>query len=411
MSLKNWRASFFMFLSIFFLNIQAEQMSEAFGNDTTRTGTIADFIDQLKEKIGEAEKFVEEAQKNFPEGLVEKERDIKELPAEDKREVSEAWKEETSKNFNEDISFLNKIIDQGEVSEEEREDFEKKFDSLKKWFEDILSKVKYFFDVSYNALKQKKISINRVAKAMKKADQFLEKKVGKFELDEKSQKRIKLLILYDINAHLLAELEKGTVGELEIGISDEKIEEIVLKALERGKKILKELGFDLQAIENLILKLGMIKGDLEEQEEMLNKLEEMIKNKFKAKDLQSLELEVLLRKSKKESEAKRKQAEERFKKKLKAVKKIGLESELDIEHKLKKRSERFKEELKQKEKANLELQLLLKEAKEKIKRLQGKIDQMAHGLEEKSKGMMEQEKGKLNNLEKKIKNIEQVIPQ
>ncbi|MFH1644380.1 MAG: hypothetical protein ABIA74_04360 [bacterium] len=406
----------FLCLSFFFSAAFCEDLAEVVGELKGRTGKLLEQTDQTLKNL----------ETNFDKEKMEK-KDA--LVSEEKKSVSPDWKKEIDVDFHNDLEFLTNIILKGEISVREQQDFKARFEVLNNWFKKTLSNVEYFYDDNFNALMQKKLSIGRVVKAQKIANEFIDKKSEQIGFNRKLVPQIKLITLYELNSEIQKKELQGTVDELEIGLTDKRIKEIVDESIEEVKKETIEFGVDLLIVQGLVLKLKEIKKELMEQDKMLGKIETLIKGKFIEKDKRILELELLL---KDQTNLSRRKIEEQFKDKLKNLKKENLDfelslkdnekdTELQLETKLHEKLAEFKKLLTEKEKANLELQLLLDQSKKEKDRMQLKVnglkDQVGEQKEmelpeqelELKQKVIESEDKRLTDVLKEIESVEQEL--
>lgn len=365
----------FIVCSIFlFLQLPAKNGNIATVVNDLKTQSVK-LLDDTEETLQDVETRVDLPDEEFVEIRTQKVRS---------EEVSPDWKKEVAFDFHNDIAFLRQIIIKGEGRKEEQQDFSSLFDELKKWFESTLKKTKRFFDSNYNVLRQKKLSIARVVKAQKVANEIIEQHSEHIGFNKNLIPQIRLLVLYEINSAIQNEVEAGTIDELDMGVTKEQIEKIIRQSTEQVEKERKEFGVDLAVVQNLVFKLKQIKRELETQDEMLEQLERLIKNKFIKKDKKILELELLL---KNQSKLSKRKMEGKFKGKLKDLKKTSLgfelklkknekDAQLKLEAKLQERLSEIKKILIDKGKASLEFELLLREAREQRDGLQEKVDKL-----------------------------------
>lgn len=371
---NNFLIIIYLFLIFFPITASFENIATAVEQLKTQTNKLLNETGQTLKKIeddSEQEKVTGEKALDKPYG-----------------KISNDWKKQVDVDFSNDLEFLSKIVIEGEGDQEERQDFKNRFEELKKWFNKALSNTEYFFDSNYNALKQKKLSIAGVVKAQKIADEIIDEKSKQISFDKKLLPKIKLLVLYEINSITQKNMQEGVITDIELGVNYDQIKEIISNVIDQLRKEQKDFGVDLIIVQNLVLKLKQIKKELEQQDGMLDRLEKLIKNKFIKKDKKILELELLL---KNQTEQTRRKVEDKFKGKLKDLKKTSLgfelklkknekDTQLKLEAKLEERLADFKKTLTDKEKANLELQLLLRQNKKEKERLQLKIDQLKQEL-------------------------------
>lgn len=264
------------------------------------------------------------------------------------KEVSADWKEEIADQFSQDVSLIKQIIVGGERDSEELDDFMKLFKTQRDWFDKTITETKYFFDPKYNAVMQKKITLQKVVKAQERADEILKELVDVQEVGQSYYKRLRLVILYDINSKIQKAIELGIANEFDTGITENKIKDVVQKIVKDFKDkrlqeidIEKKVKIDIDSIEH---GLSSIKHELEKQKLETGLAERKLFDTNKAYE----ELELLLEKTIKNMEKLKKEEVDRARWKV---------------------EEKYKPILEGKNKKNLELQLKLKKLKKTVEDL------------------------------------------
>ena len=222
------------------------------------------------------------------------------------KKVTQEWRDEILEQFDKDVSSLKEIIFQGESDKQEAQDFIELFKEQRDWFDQTVTGTRYFFDPKYNAVMQKKETIQRITKAQEKADEILEELVIKDEIGDKTYKKLRLIVLYDLNSTIQKEIEKGRANVLPTGIDESKIRDLVNKVVDDFKqKKLEEIDVETQVseeVETLEKELRIIKRELEKQKREKAKIKKEVEEKLEEKNKAKLELEILLEKTKKNKE-------------------------------------------------------------------------------------------------------------
>jgi len=115
--------------------------------------------------------------------------------------VPSYWKQRMADNFYKNSNVLEQIVFDAE-SFEETKDFANCFKAQKVWFDKTLSSTAYTSDPGYSQIIAKKTSIENIVSAIKKSDQKLDLIKSKLDLSDEEKRRIRLIILYEINAAL-----------------------------------------------------------------------------------------------------------------------------------------------------------------------------------------------------------------
>ncbi len=300
---------------------------------------------KFEDEIKKADELIKEIENSI--------NDVENINEEDnQKEVSAEWKEEIADQFGQDVYLIKQIIVEGETDNEELDDFMKLFKTQRDWFDKTITETKYFFDPKYNAVMQKKITLQKVVKAQERADEILKELVDIQEVGQNYYKRLRLVVLYDINSKIQKAIELGTANEFDTGISEDKIKAVVEKIAKDFKEkrlheidIEKKVAIDVDSIES---GLSNIKHELEKQKLETDLAERKLFDTNKAYE----ELELLLEKTIKNMEKLRKeevdrarwQVEEKYKPILEGKNKKNLELQLKLK-KLKKTVEDLKMEL------------------------------------------------------------------
>ena len=148
------------------------------------------------------------------------------------RPVDDAWRKEVLNQVDDDIRKISQIITDGETVGKSDE-FLSLFKSQKGWFDEKVTSTQHFFDASYNAVMQKKEVISTLVDCQKRAEYVLEDLIGDQSLDDKDRKKIKLLMLYDLNAIMFDNIKKGRFGEYNLGMPEYKIQDVTRSIFEK----------------------------------------------------------------------------------------------------------------------------------------------------------------------------------
>lgn len=113
--------------------------------------------------------------------------------------VGSEWKEEVSRQFYQDMSLMRRIIIDGE-SKDEAADFAARFDQQQNWFDTTLRNTAYVDDSNYKKIIERKNKLHTITDAQRKADLILNETLALSELTFEQQKKLRLLVLYELNA-------------------------------------------------------------------------------------------------------------------------------------------------------------------------------------------------------------------
>ncbi|MBD3231854.1 hypothetical protein GF322_04295 [Candidatus Dependentiae bacterium] len=273
-----------------------------------------------------------------------------------KKRISPQWKEKIAEQIDQDVQLIKQIILEGEPDKDEVRDFISLFKEQRYWLDKMITGTKYFFDPKYNALMQKKAALQRVAKAQEKADKFLKELVDSDGLEENVYKKLRLVILYDINSLIQNAIETGTANKFSTGISERKIKETAKDVFQdykdkRAKSLIIEnqVKLEIDKIENELVR---IKHELEKQKLETELTEKKMIEKIENKNRIILELEMLLDKTMQNME------------KLKKEEALRTKMQQD---------EKYRKIIEDKNKENLDLQLKLKTLQRKVSDLKNEL--------------------------------------
>jgi len=149
--------------------------------------------------------------------------------------VDAHWKENVSGQFDRCVDGLKKIIIEGE-EKEEVDDFLYTFKQQRNWFDKTVTGTAKFFDPRYNAVCQKLESLKTLVDAQEKAEKILHRMVLEDKTNPAVFKKIRLVILYDLNAMIQENVEKGIVDQFEFGVIESDLERVVDQAVNLFKK-------------------------------------------------------------------------------------------------------------------------------------------------------------------------------
>ncbi|MFH1832522.1 MAG: hypothetical protein ABH827_07055 [bacterium] len=117
----------------------------------------------------------------------------------DMQNVSPEWKNEMSKQFYQNITFIKNIILSAETPQE-REDYLKRFSDQNLWFDNTLRSTHQTSDAGYAQIANKHAILQKIVSAQKTADNYLAKMSKTVKLTPDLQKKTRLAALYEINA-------------------------------------------------------------------------------------------------------------------------------------------------------------------------------------------------------------------
>lgn len=139
----------------------------------------------------------------------------------------ERWRKEMAYAFKNNNTFMQDIIVAGEEPMHV-DDFLKRFKEQEHWFDKTLRGTQVEHDESYKKIVKKQSLLHSVVGAQRKADLVLLDVVRKLSLDEQSRKKIRLLILYELNAAIQKALVEPVAAQHSLVRMDDGYDHIVL---------------------------------------------------------------------------------------------------------------------------------------------------------------------------------------
>lgn len=111
-----------------------------------------------------------------------------------------SWKSKTAQECNQSLTMLKSIVLDGEESSISK-DFIDEFSSYQRWFDLSLHSTHSPQDPTYQEILRKKERLDDVTSMQKKADLILERSLNDGTITQEQYKKIRLLVLYDLNSH------------------------------------------------------------------------------------------------------------------------------------------------------------------------------------------------------------------
>lgn len=323
--------------------------------------------------------------------------------------VSPEWKNDISRQFYNDMSYMKQIILQGE-SRHEIHDFNKRFTEQNRWFDKTLRSVRYVNDAHYVKIVKKQQRLHSVIAAQKQADAHLKKVVRGASLSLREKRKVRLMVLYDLNSLMQQREAQGgrrLLGALDIdevtGIVKKTVEEFSVKFKERSGRfpdvrildnkttqVVPVMAQKLQEeLEEVQVKLEEAEGKIQKERKKRKQLRVAARQKIQEKARERVDLELKLRKAKHDTSLANRGKEEAVKiaeinddakkelaKRLEQSEKEGMIFELEMkkaqeevvlarDEAIKETQSELAEQLEEKEKKNLELTSLLQRVTDK----------------------------------------------
>lgn len=135
------------------------------------------------------------------------------------------WKERVAKKFYKNAEIIEQIVFDAESSEEAN-DFAKCFQDQKNWFDNTLSSTKYTSDPGYSQIIARNAGIDSIVSAIKISDTRLDAIKDKINLSDEEKRRIRLLVLYEVNSALQ---KLKYLPYKEQRLADDEVENLTLK--------------------------------------------------------------------------------------------------------------------------------------------------------------------------------------
>ncbi|QQR48645.1 hypothetical protein IPF37_03710 [bacterium] len=230
--------------------------------------------------------------------------------------ITPEWRNQISRDFYTDMSFMKNIIAEGETSDQVA-DFSQRFNKQNNWFDQTLSSTQSRADMSYKQLLDKQATLQSIVQAQKKADILLDQISVQKSLSDDQKKKARLAILYDINEQV--QQEKNKFGSLErpLELDQNRINVVVRRAFEDYSNNFQTMTADVSGVEikdgttvhiipvmvqKLQGELDQVKTELESTRNSLEKmradkslLKQQMNNELRNKTQEWLDLEIQLR--------------------------------------------------------------------------------------------------------------------
>ena len=198
--------------------------------------------------------------------------------------VSPEWKNDVSRQFYSDMSYMKQVILQGE-SRHEIHDFNKRFSEQNGWFDKTLRAVRYVNDQNYVKVLKKQRRLHDVIAGQKLADAHLKKVIKGASLSLRERRKVRLMVLYDLNSTMQQrEAESGgrLLGTLDIdditGIVKKTVEEFSVKFKERSGRFPDVKILDNKTTQIVPVMAQKLQEELEEVQTKLEQAEGKIKS-------------------------------------------------------------------------------------------------------------------------------------
>lgn len=136
--------------------------------------------------------------------------------------VSPEWRQEMTDEFNANAQFMKSIIIEGEDPSQQL-DFVRCFDEQDIWFDSTLRGTQSVNDKNYRQIIQKQDQLKAVTDAQKKGEELLFEATKKLGLNDHENKKLRLLLLYDIHAfaqksNYKTELSDQVINKIVVGV-------------------------------------------------------------------------------------------------------------------------------------------------------------------------------------------------
>jgi hypothetical protein len=275
-----------------------EQAAEQASEVTQRAANEArelkiDAVDQVVDIINEADEKALDLRKKERELVFQQRKQRSSSTSKEKRErISSKWKNKMAAEFNENSSFMKKIIIEGEDTAQ-LSDFLQLFNNQRIWFDQTLRGTRYEKDQHYNQIIKKQMSLRNIINAQKQADSILAEIAQKIKFNNKEQKKIRLLVLYEINAFFQKNIfiEKQPITQQSLNtLNDQGIRYLVLKVANETVGTVKKWYPEFKELDNqalINLALDTKSSDQRDTKKQDNEIKKYFKqeNESQAKEL------------------------------------------------------------------------------------------------------------------------------
>ena len=144
--------------------------------------------------------------------------------------VSAEWKNDLSRRFYQDMTMMKNIILDAE-SPLEAQDFLKKFEDQNKWFDLTLRSTRLVTDDQYAQLVAKQAQMDRLMQSQRTADDYCQKFTKNMVLDQGMAKKMRLGVLYELNAKVQQRASHLDRTVRESSLPDEDVKQLVRRTL------------------------------------------------------------------------------------------------------------------------------------------------------------------------------------
>ncbi len=144
--------------------------------------------------------------------------------------VSAEWKNDLSRRFYQDMTMMKNIILDAE-SPLEAQDFLKKFEDQNKWFDLTLRSTRLVTDDQYAQLVAKQAQMDRLMQSQRTADDYFQKFTKNMVLDQGMAKKMRLGVLYELNAKVQQRASHLDRTVRESSLPDEDVKQLVRRTL------------------------------------------------------------------------------------------------------------------------------------------------------------------------------------
>ncbi len=150
------------------------------------------------------------------------------LAVETTQPITRAWQNSMVNEFNANTLLMKQIIMEGEDAEQ-LPDFLQRFKEQRSWFDSTLRGTQYVDDSFYQQAVSKQVRLRNVVSAQRRADGLILEVAKKLNLGDYERKKIRVLVLYELNAFSQKNLIKGSVDQEKAAFTDQLIRYLVLK--------------------------------------------------------------------------------------------------------------------------------------------------------------------------------------
>lgn len=162
--------------------------------------------------------------------------------------VSAEWKNDLSRRFYQDMATMKDIIVEAE-SPVEAQDFLKKFEAQNRWFDLTLRSTRQVTDDLYSQLVSKQTQMDRLMSSQRIADEYLSRFTKNMLMDPLQIKKMRLGILYELNARLQQRSSHLDRSVRESRLSDDEIKVLVKRTLSDTSQQFREIAAQFPDVE------------------------------------------------------------------------------------------------------------------------------------------------------------------